>query len=89
MISTSLVRFYLILNIFFIFSEEKCVKSLTTISGVSIKSNNKEICSGDLIFNETFDDFNLKIWAHERTLAGGGVSIHITIHYNSNNSTNN
>ena len=31
-------------------------------------------CSGDLIFEDTFDTFDLRKWQHENTLAGGGVS---------------
>lgn len=31
-------------------------------------------CSGDLIFEDTFDTFDLRKWQHESTLAGGSVS---------------
>lgn len=33
-----------------------------------------QYCSGDLIFEDTFDSFDLKKWQHENTLSGGGVS---------------
>lgn len=32
-------------------------------------------CSGDLIFEDTFDTFDLRKWQHEITLSGGGVSL--------------
>lgn len=31
-------------------------------------------CSGDLIFEDTFDTFDVRKWQHENTLAGGSVS---------------
>lgn len=34
-----------------------------------------QYCSGDLIFEDTFDIFDTRKWQHENTLAGGGVSI--------------
>lgn len=46
-----------------------CVPSPTTVSGTHAP---KEFCSGDLIFEDNFDDFDAKIWEHETTLAGGG-----------------
>jgi len=51
----------------------KCEQTLTTVSG-SHRPNNI-ICSGDLIFEDTFDEFDFQVWQHENTLAGGGVSI--------------
>ncbi|XP_019560576.3 beta-1,3-glucan-binding protein [Aedes albopictus] len=49
----------------------KCEKtSATTASGTLVK---KEVfCSGDLIFEDTFDKLNLEKWEHEHTLGGGG-----------------
>ncbi|KAJ8935957.1 hypothetical protein NQ318_015792 [Aromia moschata] len=44
--------------------------SLTTASGTHAPQG--KICSGDLIFEDTFDKFDLKKWAHELTLTGGG-----------------
>lgn len=51
----------------------ECEKtSATTASGTLVK---KEVfCSGDLIFEDTFDKLNLEKWEHEHTLGGGGVS---------------
>lgn len=46
-----------------------CKKSPTTVSGTLAPS---EFCSGDLIFEDNFDNFNLDKWEHEITLAGGG-----------------
>lgn len=33
-----------------------------------------QYCSGDLIFEDTFDLFDTRKWQHENTLSGGGVS---------------
>lgn len=33
-----------------------------------------QYCSGDLIFEDTFDIFDTRKWQHENTLSGGGVS---------------
>lgn len=38
-----------------------------------------QYCSGDLIFEDTFDIFDTRKWQHENTLAGDGVSN--TIHF--------
>ncbi|XP_050515651.1 beta-1,3-glucan-binding protein-like [Diabrotica virgifera virgifera] len=46
-----------------------CVRSVTTASGPFAPKN---ICSGDLIFEDNFDCLNLDKWKHEDTLAGGG-----------------
>lgn len=54
-----------------IYCEEICEESRTTTSGTFAP---KKFCSGDLIFEDDFDTFNLKKWQHENTLAGGGVS---------------
>lgn len=58
-------------------SQKKCEPSVTTASGdyVNHKGGVKgPFCSGDLIFEDTFDTFDTKKWQHENTLAGGGVS---------------
>lgn len=34
-----------------------------------------QYCSGDLIFEDTFDLFDVRKWQHEITLAGNGVSL--------------
>jgi hypothetical protein len=48
----------------------QCTSSPTTISGSHAPAG--QICSGDLIFEDNFDEFDLKKWQHESTLAGGG-----------------
>lgn len=70
----ALTIFFLLLNASA--ARKKCGKSVTTVSGSFAPA---KVCSGELIFNETFDEFNLKRWTHERTLAGGGVSNLVTI----------
>lgn len=53
----------------------KCELSLTTASGAYVVHKpSGQFCSGDLIFEETFDLFDLRKWQHENTLAGNGVS---------------
>ncbi|XP_045463336.1 beta-1,3-glucan-binding protein-like [Harmonia axyridis] len=47
-----------------------CPESLTTVSGTSAPKG--RICSGDLIFQDNFETFNLDVWQHEQTLGGGG-----------------
>ncbi|XP_055643292.1 beta-1,3-glucan-binding protein-like [Toxorhynchites rutilus septentrionalis] len=51
-------------------SSSKCEKSLTTASGS--KAPVGSYCPGDLIFEDTFDSFDLDTWQHENTLAGTG-----------------
>lgn len=48
-----------------------CKPSVTTASGTYAP---KQICSGDLIFSDEFDNFDLQKWEHENTLGGSGVS---------------
>lgn len=48
-----------------------CAPSITTVSGTFAPQT---VCSGELIFADEFDEFNLEKWQHENTLAGGGVS---------------
>jgi hypothetical protein len=54
----------------------KCEKTVTTatLSGLKKSSNEKKVCSGDLIFEETFDNFDLDVWQHDITLNGDRVS---------------
>ncbi|XP_053672077.1 uncharacterized protein LOC128722392 [Anopheles nili] len=50
-------------------SSSKCQeKSLTTASGGKAPAG--PFCPGDLIFEDTFDGFDLDTWQHENTLAG-------------------
>ncbi|XP_044270616.1 beta-1,3-glucan-binding protein-like [Tribolium madens] len=44
--------------------------SPTTASGTHAPAG--PYCSGDLIFEDEFDEFDLKKWSHENTLGGGG-----------------
>lgn len=53
------------------------VCSVTTTSGTYAPTT--KICPGDLIFEDNFDDFDLKKWNHEQTLGGGGVRRFIRI----------
>lgn len=46
--------------------------SVTTVSGTHAPQG--RICSGDLIFEDNFNEFSLPVWQHELTLGGGGVS---------------
>jgi hypothetical protein len=51
----------------------KCEKSVTTTSGIKAV-NEKKLCSGDLIFEESFDNIlDLDIWRHELTFSGDSV----------------
>lgn len=51
---------------------QACPPSVTTVSGTHAPIT---VCSGDLIFADNFEEFDLEKWQHENTLAGGGVSI--------------
>mgnify|MGYP005984562637 CR=1 len=54
-------------------SQTQCTKpSPTTVSGTHAPTTT--ICSGDLIFEDEFDELDLQKWNHELTLGGGGVS---------------
>lgn len=53
-----------------------CRSSITTASGTVAP---KRICSGELIFEETFNDLDKNIWKPEVTLEDGGVSYTIII----------
>lgn len=46
--------------------------SITKVSGTHAPLG--DLCPGDLIFEDTFDELNMKKWQHELTLGGGGVS---------------
>ncbi|XP_063925503.1 beta-1,3-glucan-binding protein-like [Zophobas morio] len=52
-------------------SQTQCTKpSPTTVSGTHAPTTT--ICSGDLIFEDEFDELDLQKWNHELTLGGGG-----------------
>jgi len=46
----------------------QCQPSVTTASGTKAPA---QICSGALIFEDNFNDFDLKTWQHEVNMAGG------------------
>lgn len=49
----------------------QCTPTLTTASGRYAPSG--QLCHNQLIFDETFDWFNLDLWEHEENMNGGGV----------------
>lgn len=67
----------------------KCDPSMTTSSGTMAIPKSKERptqhCAGDLIFEDTFDIFDLRKWQHENTLSGGR---HTEFQWYTNNRTN-
>ena len=58
-----------IVSLAFVNVNGQCLPSVTTASGLKAPST---ICSGDLIFEDNFNDFDLQTWEHEMTLGGGG-----------------
>lgn len=46
-----------------------CTPSATTCKGTHAPA---QFCSGDLIFEDEFHDFDLRKWGHAVTMAGGG-----------------
>lgn len=50
------------------------VSMLLSINDMFYATANGQYCSGDLIFEDTFDVFDLRKWQHENTLSGNGVS---------------
>lgn len=54
-------------------SLNQCIRSVTTTSGKNAPTG--DLCSGQLILDENFDDFDRNRWEHEITMGGGGVSI--------------
>lgn len=53
--------------------DAQCVQSPTTVSGRNAPTGN--LCSGQLILDENFNQFDRSLWEHEITLGGGGVSM--------------
>lgn len=49
-----------------------CTPSLTTVSGY--RAPQGQLCSGDLILSDDFNNFDMNLWQHEISLGGGGVS---------------
>lgn len=52
--------------------QKACRYTPTTVSGT--KAPTGRLCKGQLLLNEQFTDFDRKLWQHEITLGGGGVS---------------
>lgn len=52
-------------------ARDKCNVPITTCSNFMCP---KKFCSGELIFEENFNNLEKKIWKPEVTLLGGGVS---------------
>lgn len=52
-------------------TSEECLPSVTTVSGTHAS---RTVCSGELIFADEFEEFDLEKWQHENTLSGSGVS---------------
>lgn len=50
---------------------EECKPSITTASGTNAP---EKICSGQLIFDENFENLDKGKWIPQVTLWGGGVS---------------
>ncbi|XP_041976668.1 beta-1,3-glucan-binding protein-like [Aricia agestis] len=59
-----------------------CNISETKVSGSRAP---KSVCSGDLVFEDNFDEFDFDVWQHEITLSGGG---NWEFQYYDNNRTN-
>lgn len=55
------------------YGNDICTPSETTASGPYAPKG--PFCSGELIFEEEFNDFDLNLWHHAITLNGGYVSI--------------
>lgn len=51
----------------------QCQPTLTTASGRYRPQGT--LCHNQVIFDETFDWFNMDLWEHEENMNGGGVSI--------------
>ncbi|XP_050300167.1 beta-1,3-glucan-binding protein-like [Anthonomus grandis grandis] len=58
--------------------------SQTTTSGI-FHTRGTQFCSGELIFEDNFENFDLATWQHENTLSGGG---NWEFQYYNNNRTN-
>lgn len=49
----------------------RCLPSITTVNGSHAPKGS--LCKNQLIFNEDFNTFDLKIWHHDKNMIGGGV----------------
>lgn len=57
----------------------RCIRSETTASGSYAPKI--RFCSGDLIFEEEFNDLDLDLWHHEITLNGDQVKIIVSTNF--------
>lgn len=62
-------NFFFVLN--FVGAFDGCLWTPTTVSG---SKKPVEICSGQLIFEDNFDNLNGTVWQHRVTLSGGRIS---------------
>lgn len=60
---------FLLLSFVIQLNADECNPSITTASGSKAPQN---ICAGQLIFDENFDELDKKIWTPEVTLSGNG-----------------
>lgn len=67
--------YWLICQCFFLYEIKGCNVSVTTASGTFVQTPGKVYCSGDLIFEDNFDLLDLRVWQHENSLGGSGVSV--------------
>jgi beta-glucanase (GH16 family) len=67
---TTLFYLSLLLGVFHQCRSQCATPSPTTASGTHAPTG--EICSGDLIFEDEFDELDMQKWNHESTLGGGG-----------------
>lgn len=51
-------------------AENSCTQSETTAKGTKAPAG--PFCSGDLIFEENFNELDTSLWKHEITMGGGG-----------------
>ena len=52
------------------YGQNECTQSETTAKGS--KASAGPFCSGDLIFEENFNELDNSLWKHEITMGGGG-----------------
>lgn len=60
-----------------------CNPSVTTVTGTHAPKG--QICSGQLILNEEFHQFNHELWKNEIAMGGGGVNL---LHFFHNQNVN-
>lgn len=53
-------------------SKAECLVASETVAGGTHYQPKSQLCPGDLIFEDQFENFDLSRWSHENTLGGGG-----------------